>query len=197
MWYGLYETILNVKNLVITKLFYPKARLVRFPAYIRNKKNISFGEGFTCGYRCRLECVSTSSERCGKIVFGENVKIGDSVHIAAASKVEIGNNVLMASHIFITDLDHGKYSGENATNPKIAPDERELYCDDVRIGNNVWIGENVVILKGVTIGDGCIIGANSLITKSIDNNCIVVQNNKVIKKFSEEKNEWISMGKMV
>ena len=77
------------------------------------------------------------------------------------------------------------------------PDVRELHYDDVKIGNNVWIGENVVILKGVTIGDGCIVGANSLITKNIDANCIVVQNNKIIKKYNQENSKWESVGKMV
>ncbi|MBQ8625401.1 MAG: acetyltransferase [Agathobacter sp.] len=192
MRYGLYETVLNVKNLIITKLFYPNARLVRFPFYARNKKHISFGKGFTCGYNCRLECVGHVDNRFGKIVFGENVKIGDNVHIASASSVEIGNNVLMASHIFITDLDHGKYAGVNQTSPDINPDIREIHSADVKIGHNVWIGENVVILKGVTIGDGCIIGANSLITKSIESNCIVVQNNKIIKKYCEERQEWVA-----
>ncbi|MBO5098298.1 MAG: acetyltransferase [Agathobacter sp.] len=194
MWYGLYETILNVKNLIVTKIFYPKARLVRFPSYIRNKKHIEFGAGFTCGYHCRLESVQTEKYGYGAIVFGNNVKIGDNVHIASASKVEVGDNVLMASHIFITDLDHGKYSGGNQTTPDVPPDVRDIHCADVKIGNNVWIGENVTILKGVTIGDGCIIGSSSVVTKSIPADCIVVGSPaKVIKKYDEEKREWITV----
>ena len=194
MWYGLYESILNVKNLIITKVFYPKARLVRFPSYIRNKKHITFGEGFTCGYRCRLESVQTAPNKYGKIVFGKNVKIGDSVHIACASNVTIGDDVLMASHIFITDLDHGKYVGENQTSPEIAPDVRELGTADVKIGNKVWIGENVIVLKGVTIGDGCVIGSASVVTKSIPNGCIVVGSPaKVIKKYDAERQEWLTV----
>lgn len=192
MRYGLYETVLNIKNLIITKLFYPSARLIRYPFYARNKKHISFGKGFTCGYNCRLESVGPVDNKFGKITFGENVKIGDNVHIACVSSVDIGDNVLMASHIFITDLDHGKYSGENQTGPQVYPDIREIHSADVKIGNNVWIGENVVILKGVTIGDGCIIGANSLITKSIDNNCIVIQNNRIIKRYCSERQEWVA-----
>ncbi|MBE5887928.1 MAG: acetyltransferase [Lachnospiraceae bacterium] len=194
MWYGLYETILNVKNLIVTKVFYPKARLVRFPSYIRNKKHIIFGEGFTCGYRCRLESVQTAPDKYGKIVFGKNVKIGDSVHIACASNVTIGDDVLMASHIFITDLDHGRYVGEHQTSPEVAPDDREICTADVKIGNRVWIGENVVVLKGVTIGDGCVIGSASVVTKSIPNGCIVVGSPaKVIKKYDEERQEWLSV----
>ena len=191
MWYGLYETILNVKNLIITKVFYPKARLVRFPAYIRNKKHITFGEGFTCGYRCRLESVQTSPDKCGQIIFGKNVKIGDNVHIACASKVTIGDDVLMASHIFITDLEHGRYAGENQTSPEIAPDDRELCTADVIIGDKVWIGENVVILKGVTIGKGSIIGSSAVVTKSIPDGCIAVGSPaRIIKKWNNDSQCW-------
>lgn len=196
MWYGLYETILNVKNLVITKVFYPKARLVRFPCYVRNKKHITFGKGFTCGYGCRLESVQTAPEQYGTVVFGENVKIGDHVHISSASRIEIGNDVLMASHIFITDLEHGKYAGENQTSPVLAPDDRPIYSEDVKIGNKVWIGENVVILKGVTVGDGCIIGSSAVVNKSIPSGCIAVGNPaRVVKKWNEAAQEWDSVHK--
>lgn len=44
----------------------------------------------------------------------------------------------------------------------------------VVIGNNVRTGHNVTILKGVTIGDNCFIGANSLVTKSMPSNSIIV-----------------------
>ena len=192
MWYGLYETMLNVKNLFITKVFYPKARLVRFPCYVRNKKHIAFGEGFTCGYNCRLESVQAKPGQYGKISFGKNVRIGDNVHISAASDIEIGDNVLMASHIFITDLNHGKYAGENQTGPDSHPDTREIHSDKVKIGDNVWIGENVTVLKGVTIGNGCIIGATSVVTKSIPDGCIAVGSPaRVVKKYCEERQEWL------
>ncbi len=191
MWYGVYETILNVKNTLITRLFYPKARLLRFPLYMRNRKAISWGEGLTCGYNCRMECVSTSAEKCGTIQMGKNVKIGDNVHIASAANVEIGDNVLMASHIFISDLDHGNYAGENQTSPEISPDIREIYAEPVKIGDNVWLGENVVILKGVSIGKGCIIGANALVNKDIPDYCIAVgAPAKVIKKYDFENETW-------
>ena len=138
-----------------------------------------------------MECVSTSVEKCGTILIGKNVKIGDNVHIASAASVEIGNNVLMASHIFISDLDHGNYAGENQTSPEISPDVREIYAEPIKIGDNVWLGENVVILKGVSIGKGCIIGANALVNKDIPENCIVVgAPARVIKKYNFENETW-------
>lgn len=190
MQYGLYEILLNAKNLLITKVFHPKARLIRYPCYIRNKRNIYIDKGFTSGYRCRLESIHTD-RGYGKIIFGKNVKIGDNVHIASASKITIGNNVLMASNILITDLDHGKYNGDNQDTPFSIPDERLINSIEVKIGDNVWIGENVVILKGCHIGSGSIIGANSFVNKDIPKNCIVAgQPLKKIKTYDEITNKW-------
>ena len=47
------------------------------------------------------------------------------------------------------------------------------YAKPVKIGNNVWIGGSVTILSGVTVGDNVVIGAGSVVTKDIDDNCIV------------------------
>ena len=58
------------------------------------------------------------------------------------------------------------------------------------IGNNVWIGENVVVLPGAEIGDGCIIGANSIVSKKIPPNSMVVGENKIIKKWNEVTRHW-------
>lgn len=40
-------------------------------------------------------------------------------------------------------------------------------CEDVIIGNDVWIGANCLIVDGVTIGDGAIIAANSVVNKNV------------------------------
>lgn len=95
--------------------------------------------------------------------------------------VEIGNNVLIASKVFISDTNHGCYKELNVSYLKIPPRERELVSSPVKIGNNVWIGENAVILAGSEIGDGCVIGANSVISRVIPENSVVVGANRVIK----------------
>jgi acetyltransferase-like isoleucine patch superfamily enzyme len=46
----------------------------------------------------------------------------------------------------------------------------------IKIKNNVYIGNNTIIFPGVTIGNNCIIGANSLVTKSIPDNCVCAGN---------------------
>lgn len=169
-----------------------KSRLIRFPIDIRNKKNIDFGNNLTTGVGCRLECFPTEPTDNILLKFGDNVQLNDYVHITAAQSVEIGNNVLMASKIYISDCSHGGYSEDTEnSNPLVAPIDRPLIIKPVKIEDNVWLGEFVSVLPGVTIGKGSIVGANSVVTKSLPANVIAVGSPaKPIKKFNFETNQW-------
>ncbi|MGH4052327.1 MAG: DapH/DapD/GlmU-related protein [Clostridium sp.] len=193
--YGFGEIFKNGISLIYTKIFYKGARLIRIPIYVRGKKFLGYGEGFTTGYSCRLEMFDALECQEKKIVIGKNCKIGDYVHISAGESVTIGDNCLMASKIFISDSSHGNYSvGTDISSPDTAPDSRPLHTKAVSIGNNVWIGENVCILLGVNIGDGCIIGANSVVNRDIPSNCIAVgMPAKIIKKYDSELDQWVKM----
>mgnify|MGYP001778212484 CR=1 FL=1 len=176
--------------LLYTKIFVHKARIVRLPIDIRGKSHMDLGVNLTTGVGCRLEAFSDG--RTKRIVFGSNVQINDYVHISAMEQVRIGNNVLMASHIYISDNSHGFYKGEEQSSPEEPPILRSYHVAPVEIGDNVWIGEGVVIMPGVTIGRGCIIGANSTVTKSIPPYCIAVgQPARVIKEYDFSINKWI------
>ena len=48
------------------------------------------------------------------------------------------------------------------------------YGRPVVIGNDCWIGGHVVILPGVTIGKGVTVAASSVVTKNIDDWCVVM-----------------------
>ncbi len=169
----------------------PSARLIRFPVDIRGKSAIDFGKRLTTGYHCRLE---TYPFEAGKkvLIFGNDVQINDFVHIAAAEHVEIGNNVLIAGKVFISDICHGNYSdSEKISDPHVHPKDRLLSAKPVVIHDDVWIGELVSILPGVEIGKGCIIGANSVVTKSIPEYCMAAGNPaKIIKAYDEVSKTW-------
>ena len=190
--YGIEGVVKMSWNLAKTKLLYPNARIIRFPIDIRNKKNINLGRNLTTGIGCRIECFPIND--AGEVVlkFGENVQMNDYVHITAAKSVEIGDNVLMASKIYISDCSHGSYLGDsNDSNPFTSPIARPLSVKPVKIENNVWLGEFVSVLPGVTIGQGTIVGANSVVSKSLPPNVIAVGSPaKPIKKFNFETNQW-------
>lgn len=190
-YYSFSEFIKLGYSFVMTRLWNRGATLIRRPFYVRGSVRISYGKGFTTGYNCRIEVFGDKGDRSTKLCIGENVHVGDNVHIAVAEQVSIGDNCLFASKIFITDLDHGMYAGPDPSLPTSDPNTRILVSTPVSIGKNVWLGENVCVLKGVSIGDGCIIGANSVVTKSIPAQSIAVgAPARVIKRFDETSNAW-------
>lgn len=177
--------------LLYTKIFYRSSRIIRFPIYIRGRKHIDFGSKLTTGVGCRFEAFENKKSNVS-LKFGKNVQLNDLVHISAMCEVTIGNDVLIASKVYISDCTHGIYSNSDQhTDPKIKPINRPYSTSPVRIGNNVWLGESVSVLPGVSIGDGAIIGANSLVNKSIPPNCIAVGSPaRPIKIFNEKTNKW-------
>lgn len=188
--YGILGVIKMFCNLIKTKLFFPKARIIRFPIDIRGKKFIQIEEGFTTGVGCRVEAYPQGNYKT--LFIGENFQMNDYVHITAMESVKIGNNVLLASKIYISDCLHGSYAGdENDSNPNTPPNDRPLSSKPVVIEDNVWLGEFVSVLPGVTIGKGTIVGANSVVSKSLPPYVIAVGTPaKPIKKFNFETQKW-------
>lgn len=185
--YSITDIIRNSLSLLYTKIRFPHARLIRWPLY-HSGTDFIYGKGLTMGRGCRIDTNSTKKT----LYIGKNARIGDYVHINADSRIEIGDNVLMASKIFISDTNHGNYNGENQSSPDSNPSERAFFFKEVIIGNNVWIGENVVILSGTIVGDGCIIGANAVLNgKDYPSYSIIAGiPAKVVKQFNHDTNSW-------
>jgi lipopolysaccharide O-acetyltransferase len=192
--YGFFGFLRIVRSLIFTKVFYPQARLIRLPFDIRNRRYIKIGPRFTTGVGCRIEASPSDKNNKACIVIGSNVQINDYVHIGAINSVVIGDNVLIASKIYISDHNHGSYTIQKSDHPMSIPINRECNSSPVFIEDCVWLGESVSVLPGVVIGKGTIIGANSVVTKSIPPYSIAVGiPAKVIKKFDFDSQKWISI----
>jgi lipopolysaccharide O-acetyltransferase len=191
--YGMYGLIRLLRDKLFTYFYYPNARIIRLPFFIRGKKGIKGAKFLTTGINLRIDVIF--GENYTPILhIGDNVQINDYVHIAVAKGVYIGDNTLIASKVFISDHNHGNYTGDNQSSPMTPPIERELFSREVKIGSNVWIGEFVSILPGVTIGDGSIIGSMSVVTKDIPEYSIAVGSPaKVIKTYDKDTNKWINI----
>ena len=172
------EFIKNIFSLIMTKLTLRQARFIRRPIYIRGRKSLFGCVGLTTGRFCRFDLEGTHKT----LLIGDSCEMGDMTHIVAYEKVEIGNNVLIASKCFISDTNHGNMRGCNQDSPDVPPGERALVTAPVKIGDNVWIGENSVILPGTTVGSGCIIGANSVVRGKYKSNTILAGAPAIIVK---------------
>lgn len=170
--YSFIDYLRLIYSVVLTRLFFNPARVIRQPTRIRGFKHMSVGRGFTTGQFCRIEAGYSDSIICAKtLVIGERVQINDACHIAAAASISIGDDVLIASRVYITDHDHGVATAESIL---LKPIDRELVVSPVVIGDRVWIGEGVSILKGVVIGEDSIVGAGAVVTKSFPPRSVIV-----------------------
>ncbi len=143
-----------------------------------------FGDNISIGDHAHIQTAKGSISRLctwknnsgadGHITIGNHVLISPAMHMVSASAIEIGDNVMFAGNVYISDADwHGIYD-RIASPGTTAP---------IIIRDNAWIGEGSKILKGVSIGKNAIIGAGSIVTKSIPDNVIAAGNPaRVIKK---------------
>ena len=141
--------------------------------------NVKIDKPFYCDY--------------GKNIFiGNNGIININCTFVDCNKIEIGNNVLIASNVQIYTATHPVNVKERLV------DEWEensgqaffrVYALPVKIEDNVWIGGGAIILPGVTIGKNSVIGAGSVVTKDIPSNCVAVGNPCRVTKKNILENE--------
>jgi acetyltransferase-like isoleucine patch superfamily enzyme len=174
-----------------------KAIFIASNATVRNPKNMTFSSGASFGHHLWLECVTDyyNYKYEPEIIFGDKFLCGNNVHIGAAGKIKFGSNVLLGSHILITDHAHGIYNGcDLMSSPFEEPLKRKLSCGIIDIGDNVWIGDGVKIIGSIKIGSGAIVGAGSVVTKNIAKNTIVCGSPaKIVKQWCLEENIWKSI----
>ncbi len=151
-------------------------------------KNISVG---------RYAWIEAVSRNHGQI-FSPVIKIGqgfcasERLHISAINRIDIADNCLLGSCVYISDHNHGSYKGAEQSHPSEPPIQRKLVSHGpVVIGSNVWVGDNVVIIGPARIGNGVVIGANTVITRDVPDDVMVVgMLAKIIKRFDRESGRW-------
>ena len=99
----------------------------------------------------------------GKIIIGDNVKIGNNVimNSSANGGIIIGNNTIIAANTYIIDNNH------NIRKDSLIQ-KQGFTSELLTIGEDVWIGASCVIGKGSHIGNGAVVGANSFVNSKIE-----------------------------
>lgn len=114
----------------------------------------------------------------GIIEIGKDTNICGKTHLACIEgrSIKIGDECLFSSNIIVRTGDsHSIINSETK--------QRINSSKNVVIGNHVWIGNQVTILKGVNILDHTIVGTGALVTKSFNQENIILAGNpaKIIK----------------
>ena len=146
---------------------------IEYPCMLSGGQYITLGDHFRARSGLRMEaiCSHGGHSYSPEITIGRDVSLESDCHIGCVNKIIIGDNVLIASRVFITDHSHGEISAEALTLP---PGLRPIISKGpVIIEENVWIGEGVAIMPNVTIGRNAIIGANSVVTRNVPPNAVM------------------------
>lgn len=119
--------------------------------------NVSVAQPFLCDYG-------------RNIYLGNNVSVNMNCTFVDCNRIDIGDNVLIASNVQLYTAAHPVELEERLT-PGWQRDSQSYFCRTfarpIRIGSGCWLGGGVIVLPGVSIGVGSVIGAGSVVTKDV------------------------------
>ena len=129
---------------------------------IGERGKIRFGRFVWIGDGSKIRCHE------GVVEIGAKTVIGQECTISAYQSVRIGEQCVIADRAMFIDFDHGIVDVERPIRTQ------GIYKRDVRVGANVWVGYGSCVLRGVTVGDNSVIGTNSVVTRDVPANAVVV-----------------------
>jgi acetyltransferase-like isoleucine patch superfamily enzyme len=128
------------------------------------------------------------SSNGGKISIGKNTSIRVGCKIFCAKRIDIGENVIFADNVIISDTNHHPTHPEDRLMMMKSGWGSNLwswkYADSkgIIIEDNVWLGQYSRVIKGVRIGKNSIVASNAVVTKDVPPNSIVAGNPAKIVK---------------
>ena len=123
---------------------------------------ITIGSGVFVGRNTILSCKN------GDIVLGDRANIGFNCEVFSASRVALGDDVLLAAYCYIVGGDHDFSDTSKAV---LAQGRTSA---GVEIGPGVWMGAGAKVLDGVTVGAHAIIGAQAVVRDPVPAYAIAV-----------------------
>ena len=156
------------------------------PLFIPMIKNIYIGKKVRIFPGARLECLNKQS----KIIFQDNISVGQNVHIVANNTVEIKKDTTISANVFISDVTHDY----KVINQHIM--DQPLRSKKTVIGENCFLGYGSVIDAGTILGKQCVVGANAVVKGVFPDYCVIAGvPAKIIKMYSTDSKRWIKLSK--
>jgi acetyltransferase-like isoleucine patch superfamily enzyme len=168
------------KNYIII-FFNKKININGFPLiYNKVKFIVEEGARLEIGSHCIFkENTTIYVKKNASLSIGDNCSFGHNNEISIGGKATIGNDIITAPYVYITDQNHNY----EETNKIIRL--QKMYTKQINIGNDVWFGRQSMLLAGGRVASHVVIAANSLVNKPFSDNYIVLAGSpaKVIKKY--------------
>lgn len=164
---------------------YGRKTSIIFPAGIEGAEHISLANNVYIGYKSYLAAKPLKEDLGCVLQIGAGTSIGRFNHIYATGQIIIGENVLTANNVYISDNLHGYGDPDVPIMQQPVIQKRS-----VEIGSGSWLGHGVCVI-GVKIGRHCVVGANSVVTHDIPDHCVVVGvPAKIIRRYDHASRHW-------
>jgi len=119
-------------------------------------EGIRLGEGCFVGRNSILSCKN------GDILLGDRVNIGFNAEVFSGSRVELGDDCLLAAYTYVVG---GGHQFDDADTSVI---DQEHTSEGIHLGKGVWLGAGAKVMDGIRIGDRTVVGAGAVVTKDLD-----------------------------
>lgn len=165
--------------------------LVVDPAGILNPHRIEIGDDVLIHEGAMFSVVEEFNGRRHqpRLRIGSGTNIGRGIWFSCVGDIEIGENNLMGHNILIADSYHEYHDPDTPIIRQPMAEPRP-----VTIEAGCIVGPHAAILSGVTVGENTFIAANSVVTKSVPPNSVVVGNpGRVIRRYDRDRAEWVDV----
>lgn len=125
--------------------------------------------------KCRMG-IGSKIHVYGVLEIGNHFNMTGNSTIVCHKKITMGSHVLISWNVLIMDTDQHEITDLQGN--------RINHDEPIKIGSNVWICSGTSIFKGIETGNNIVIGANSVVTRNILEEHVIVAGNpaKIIKK---------------
>lgn len=123
---------------------------------------IRIGDGVFIGRNTILSCKN------GDIEIANGANIGFNCEVFSASRVTIGQHVLMAAYGYVIGGDH---DFSDASKPVL---EQGRTSKGVSVGEGAWMGAGAMILDGTSIGAHAVVGAGAVVRENVPSYAVAV-----------------------
>ncbi|RRS10095.1 acyltransferase [Pseudoalteromonas sp. J010] len=159
---------------MVQKHHYSKAELVALGikavgdnCLISRKASLFGIERISLGDHVRIDDFCILSAGSGGVSLGNYIHIGAYSSLIGDAAITLADYAGLSARVTIYSSSDD-YSGQWMTNPTVDETFTNVTSKPVYLGKHCIIGAGSIILPGVTLNDGVAVGAQSLVTRSVD-----------------------------
>jgi acetyltransferase-like isoleucine patch superfamily enzyme len=163
--------------------------VMRFPTTAETETSVRLGDRVSLYDHVRLVIGDPAQHPDTGITFGDDVIVNIGSYLSGEGGLEIGNEVLIGSHVHILSAGHVIDDADASIwrNP--------INYGKISISRGAWIAAGATILQGISIGEGAVVGAGAVVTRSVPDYAIVAGNPARLiryrKGFEPPKKGWV------